>query len=223
MMKRLTWMLIVLLLAAPLAIWAQRVEIKDWQAAYGDWKMVGNRLAQLDTKAGMAMVHARLPQSGVMQYEFDVEYIDGLQDRYGGFGVHLFVDQPHPRKAWGDGKSHLLWVTYDPKAYGGWGIYGQAYRSNSKIEMDLLHRPDAYALPASYASRITADTLTKFRLPVKIVVDAGTGLIKVYDPTRPNYLYKFTLGGPLGKGTYASLRTNSLAASFGNVKVTRLQ
>lgn len=222
-MKRTLWVLVVLLLASPLLIGAQSISIPGTIAAYGEWKMVDGRLAQLDTKAGMAMFHAPLPQAGVMQYEFDVKYVDGLQDGYGGFGVQLFVDKPSARKAWGAGKSWLLWVTYDPKAYGGTGIFGQAYQSRSNVDMRLLHKGDAYQLPASYAAKIGAGALQTARLPVKIVIDSNTGTVKVYDPTRANYYYRFSLGGPLGKGAYASLRTNSLAASFGNVKVTKLQ
>ncbi len=223
-MKRAFWVAIVLFLSVPLLMWAQTVvNPTDWTAAYGEWKMVDGRLAQLDTEAGMAQFHVRLPQSGVMQYEFDVEYIDGFQDMYGGFGVSLFVDRPHPRKAWGDGKSYLLWVTYDPNAYGGTGIYGQAYQSRSHVDMSLLHAGDAYPLPWAYAQQLTWDVLRNYRLPIKIVVDGDSGMVKVYDPTRSGYYYRFSLGGPLGRGAYASLRTNSLAASFGNVKVTRLE
>jgi len=220
-MKRAIWVL--LLLAAPLLMWADGVNIPGTFAAYGDWQMIEGRLAQLDTKAGMAMFHAPLPQSGVMQYEFDVQYLDGFQDMYGGFGVHLFVDDPHPRKSWGDGKSWLFWITYDPKAYGGWGIYGQAYYSESNVKMDLVHAGDAYPLPGDYARQLNWGVLQNFRLPVKIVIDADSGMVKVYDPTRENYYYKFSLGGPLGAGAWASLRTNSLAASFGNVRVKKLQ
>ena len=222
-MKRTLWVCVVLLLVSPLLIGAQGISIPGTIAAYGDWKMVDGRLAQLDTKAGMAMFHAPLPQSGVMQYEFNVKYVDGLQDMYGGFGVQLFVDKPYPHKAWGAGKSWLLWVTYDPQAYGGTGIFGQAYQSRSNVDMTLLHAGDAYQLPVEYASQLGSNALKSSRLPVKIVIDADSGTVKVYDPTRANYYYRFSLGGPLGVGAYASLRTNSLAASFGNVKVTRLQ
>ncbi len=222
-MKRVLWVLFLLLLASPLLIWSQSVGIPGTYAAYGDWRMIDGRLAQLDTKAGMAMFHAPLPQSGVMQYEFDVQYIDGLQDMYGGFGVQLFIDNPSSHKAWGAGMSWLLWITYDPKAYGGTGIYGQAYQSRSNVDMTLLHAGDAYPLPASYAQQLNWNVVQNARLPIKIVIDANSGMVKVYDPTRENYYYKFSLGEPLGQGAYASLRTNSLAASFGSVKIKKLQ
>ena len=45
--------------------------------------------------------------------------------------------------------------------------------------------------------------------------------VKVWDPLVPNYYYRFGLGGPVKNGGYVSVRTNSLAASFGNFKVTK--
>jgi len=220
-MKRLWLVFCLAILIAPVLLFAENVG--DWKAAYGDWKMINGRLSQLSLKAGMAMAHVYLPQSGVMQYEVDIRYLGGLEDEYGGLGFHVFVDKPHSRKSWGSGKSDLLWITYDPKAYGGSGVYAQAYKSKSHIDMNLLHKGNAYELPAVYLSKIDVTRLNKYYLPVKVVVDGDTGIVKVYDPLVANYYYKFSLGGALGKGSYVSVRTNSLAASFADFRATKLR
>jgi hypothetical protein len=220
-MKRYGIIACMLLLIATLCVSAEAVG--DWNAAYGDWKIVGDRLVQQSTTAGMAQATMGVSQTGIIQYEFDARPIAGYLDQYGGFGVHIGIDRPYGGKSWGNGSSFLLWITYDPKAYGGLGVYAQAYRSFSHSRMELVHKGSAYAIPAQYLQQVDVSRLDRYVLPVKIVVDYNTGLVKVYDPTRENYYYKFSLGGPIRGGGYVSLRTNSLAASFGNFKVTRLR
>jgi hypothetical protein len=223
-MKRLWLVFCLAILIAPVLLFAQN--LGDWKATYGDWKMINGRLTQLNLKAGMAMANVYLPQSGVMQYEVDVRYLGGLEDEYGGFGFHVFVDKPHSRKSWGSGKSYLFWLTYDPEAYGGGGVYGQAYKSKTRkthSNMNLLHKGNAYGIPASYLSKIDITKLNKYYIPIKIIVDGDTGIVKVYDPIVANYYYRFSLGGALGKGLYVSVRTNSLAASFADFRATKLR
>lgn len=220
-MKKVTTIICLLLIIAPLGLLAE--SLGDWKAGYGDWKIVDGRLTQTSLKAGMAMANLPVPQSGVMQYEFEGRYIDGLQDQYGGFGIHIFVDRPLGKKSWGSGHSYLLWLTYDPKAYGGSGLYAQAYKSTGHSVMGLMHKGNDYQIPAEILKGIDVNNLGKYFLPVKIVVDTNTGSVKVYDPLRANYYYRFTLGGPLGKGGFIGLRTNSLAGNFSNIKVTRLE
>lgn len=174
----------------------------------------------MNTKAGMAQAYMRLPQSGIMQYEFDVKYVDGGQDMFGAFGFHIGIDKPARGKSWGNGKSYLLWLTFDPKAYGGSGVYGQAYRSKSHSVMDMLHNPTAYEVPMSRLKDINLNRMAQYALPVKVRIDYDTGRVKVWDPVIPNYYYKFSLGGPI-RGGYVSARTNSLAVSFGNFKLSR--
>ena len=65
-MKRLIVLLCLLFLIVPAFVFSQNID--GWTAAYGDWKMVGSRLVQSSTKAGMAQASMRLPQSGIMQY-----------------------------------------------------------------------------------------------------------------------------------------------------------
>jgi hypothetical protein len=156
-----------------------------------------------------------------MQYEFDVKYLDGGQDMFGAFGFHIGIDRPAGGKSWGNGKSFLLWLTFDPKAYGGSGVYGQAYYSESHSMMAMVHNPRAYQIPMTRLKDINLERMGTYALPVKVRVNYSTGEVKVWDPAIPNYFYRFSLGGPLRGGNYISVRTNSLAASFGNIKITR--
>jgi hypothetical protein len=218
-MKRLIVLLCLLFLIVPAFLFSQNMG--DWGLAYGDWKMVGGRLVQSSTKAGMAQAYMRLPQSGIMQYEFDVKYIDGGQDNFGAFGFHIAIDSPAKGKSWGNGKSFLLWLTFDPKAYGGSGVYGQAYYSEANSVMDMVHRATAYQLPMERLKDINLQKMAMYALPVKARVNYRTGEVKVWDPVIPNFYYRFNLGGPIRDGNYISVRSNSLAVSFGNFKITR--
>ena len=218
-MKRLIVLLCLLFLVVPTLLFSQ--DLGPWKAAYGDWKMQDGRLAQLSTKAGMAQAYMKLPQSGIMQYEFDIKYIDGGEDMFAAFGFHIGIDKPAGRKSWGNGRSFLLWLTLDPKAYGGTGVYGQAYESDTNSYMYLLHPGDRYMLPADRLEVIDLERMSMYSLPVKVRVNYDTGQVKVWDPLIPDYYYRFGLGGAIRNGNYISVRTNSLAASFGDFKITR--
>lgn len=218
-MKRISILLCLVLLLVPAFIFSQ--DLGSWKATYGDWKMVGGRLTQASTRAGMAQAYMAIPQSGIVQYEFDVKYVDGGQDFYGGFGFHVGIDSASRGKSWGNGKSFLLWLTLDPKAYGGSGVYAQAYKSDSSSVMYLAHAATRYQIPASSLKNVNLDRMAMYSLPVKIRINYDTGSVKVWDPIVPNYYYRFSLGGPVRNGGYVSVRTNSLAASFGNFKVSR--
>jgi hypothetical protein len=218
-MKRLIVLVCLLLLIVPAFLFSQ--DLGPWKAAYGDWRMMGGRLVQMSTKAGMAQAYMPIKQSGVVQYEFDVRYVDGAMDGYAGFGVHVGIDRPHPRKSWGNGKSFLLWLTYDPKNYGGSGVFAQAYKSVNASTMSLIHPAKAYMVPSSRLQGIYLNRLSQYVLPVKIRVNYDTGWVKVWDPIIPNYFYRFWLGESVRNGAYISVRTNSLAVSFGNFRVSK--
>lgn len=218
-MKRRIAVLCLALLLVPAFIFSQ--DLGGWRAAYGDWKLVDGRLVQASTRAGMAQAVLALPQSGIVQYEFDVKYVDGGQDFYGGFGFHVGIDKAARGKSWGNGKSFLLWLTLDPKAYGGSGVFAQAYASESSSEMAMAHDAKAFQIPASRLKDINLDKMSMYSLPVKIRIDYDTGVVKVWDPLVANYYYRFSLGGPVKNGAYVAVRTNSLAASFGNFKISR--
>ncbi len=186
--------------------------------AYGGWKLRNERLYQQDTQEHLAKINFPAPQSGLMEYNFDVRYeAGGLSDRMGGFGIQVFVDDAHKGKSWGNGKSYLLWLNYDEDpTYGKAGFRGQVYRSYSHSRMELL---DGYDI-ALNPSVLTRENL-QLTIPVKIQVNGNSGLVKVWDPSRPGTYLRFYLDEAPESGKYISLRTNSLAVSFGNPEVTR--
>jgi hypothetical protein len=85
----------------------------------------------------------------------------------------------------------------------------------------MVHNPTAFELPTDRLMDINLERMAMYSLPAKIRINYSTGEIKVWDPAIPNYYYRFSLGGPIRGGNYISIRTNSLAASFGNFKISR--
>ena len=185
--------------------------------AHGDWEVKGGRLYQSDPDEYLAKINLMVAQAGEMQYEFDVRYEGGgFDDMTGGFGIHFFVDRAFEGKSWGNGNSFLLWLNYDPApTYGGKGFQAQVYKSTSATKMALVGEYDlnrfAYLLGTANMSVM---------IKARIKVNGDTGSVWVEDPTLPGYGYRIELGEPLGAGNYVSLRTNSLALSFDNLKVT---
>jgi hypothetical protein len=152
-----------------------------------------------------------------------VEYIDGMQDEYGGFGFHIMVTNPSKARSWGDGVSGLLWLTWDKANYGP-GVFAQAYASSGPTQMGLypprdIKKGNYLGLPSAYVR----PEFLRVTIPVKIIVDTKAGELKVYDPLDMNFFYRFKAAMPLKSGKYLALRTNSLAVRFDNLKVTRLE
>jgi hypothetical protein len=190
---------------------------------------MNGKLSQVDTRENMAMIVVPAYQSGKVLYEFDVEYIRGGEDDYAGFGFHFCVNNPSSSRSWGNGKSMLWWVTWDPKAYGSPGGFMQIYESKSNSNMGLytgvypgsdpLRYGDLIPIPREYLN-------TKYlynRVPVKIMIDTRTGKGRFYDPLALNrYYYPFDLGAPIMSGGYFAIRTNSVALSFDNVTITKM-
>jgi len=192
----------------------------DASSSYGGWKTSGGRLQQSDVVNPLTKINFRVPQSGEMEYTFDVRYEGGgVEDRKAGFGLQVFVDKAHTGKSWGNGDSWLLWLNYDEKAsYGGKGFRAQVYRSKSDTNMVIL---EDYNVPLD--DSVLTDAQLDTVVPAKIVVNGNTGEVKVWDPTVSNRYYRFYLPEAPGRGSYVSLRTNSLAASFDNFEVRKLR
>lgn len=184
---------------------------------YGRWAAAGGRLFQRDTDEPLAKINFKADQYGVMEYTFDVRYEGGgLSDRMGGFGIQIFVDDAYNGKSWGNGESYLLWLNYDENpSYGGSGFRAQVYKSTGNSKMEILKGYDVALNP-----RVLTVKNLDLVVPVKIQVDGRSGLVKVWDPSRPGTYVRFYLDDSPGRGRYFSLRTNSLAASFDNVKVS---
>jgi len=249
-MKGSVALLVVAFVLTPLLIAAQAPLVDStfsaglggWTAGNGSWSVKDGRLAQADVLDGMTKCFIKVPQSGLMRYEFDVMYVDGgEQDGYGAFGIHVFVDSLIPSISWGNGKSYLFWVTFDPAAYGvdkkgGTAFYGQIYKSATNIDMGRL--PGMYshiAIPALspatgkpwmtwvYPKGNYVIPNPKLPVRVKIDVDADNGEAKVWDPVYVDYYYRVPLDKSIKAGSYVVLRTSSAAMSFDNVKITKLK
>ncbi len=210
-MKKLFLFTVLLSLVMILPIYS--LSPSDFHYAYGQWNVVGDRLVQSDVKAGMARVDIPFPQAGIVTYQFNVKYVTGgLDDMHAGFGIHVFVDKPAKGKAWGNGKSYLLWLNYDKNAKNiTKGLSAQIYKSTSNSKMKLVADIDLN----KYAYLLTPANLHVV-VPIKMTINGFNGDVKIYDPTDPTWVYVFNLGNktPL-TGKYISLRTNSASFSFG--------
>ena len=208
----------------------------NWKPApenYGDWQIVDGRLAQLSVTTGMAKINIPVTQSGVMQYEFDVKYIDHGNDEYGAFGLHINIDNPADGISWGNGKSFLLWVTYDPGAYAGTGFRVQCYKSVRNSTMDEIitsdmYQKDGFEIPeTNIVDKIKYiyldDSYLENAIKIKLTINSDTGTVILSDPRIPNYEWFFEIGESVPAGSYISLRTSSLAVSFDNFIVTQVK
>ena len=225
MKKSLAFLVILLLVGA--TAFAQTVVFQQsfsgssmLPKSHGDWEVKGGRLYQSDTEERLAKINVPAAQSGEMQYEFTVRYEGGgFDDLMGGFGIHVFVDNPWNGKSWGNGDSFLLWLNYDPApSYGPTGFTAQVYKSTSATKMALVGQFDLNR----YAYLLNASNLC-LSIPARIKFNGANGSVWVEDPTLPGYGYRFSLGQALGTGGYVALRTNSLALSFDDLKVTKLK
>ena len=207
--------------------------IGAWKAAGGSWKADG-RLVQGDAKAPIAQINRQLPQSGVYELSFTVQYVGGgykndkeaLQGKFrAGFGLHIGIDKASSRMAWGNGRSYLLWVNLDtqvPSNSPHYGLRGQVYQSRTNTDMRLMKDYNVEILPVAAACDVVSGMLGQ-AVPVKIVINTNDGEIRVYDPTVPGYYYYFYLDPKMLKGSWVSLRTSKLSAAFKDFKVTQLR
>jgi hypothetical protein len=225
MKKSLAFLVVLMLVGA--AAFAQTVVFQHsfsgsamLPRSQGNWEVRGGRLYQSDAVERLAKVNVPAAQSGEMQYEFNVRYESGFtEDMMGGFGIHVFVNNPWDGKSWGNGRSYLLWLNYDPApSYGSRGFTAQIYKSTTATRMTLVGEFDlnryAYLMDSFNVNTI---------VPARIKVNGANGSVWVEDPTLPGYGYRFSLGEALGSGGYVGLRTNSLALSFDNIIVTKLR
>jgi hypothetical protein len=211
-MKKMVFFLLAL--GITLALHAQN-KIPEYRFASGRWAFTGDRLFQNDNTARLAKVNFRVPQSGAMEYDFNVRYEGGAEDGHGGVGIHVFADTSYNGASWGSGKSYLLWLNYDEKPLSRdipAGLSAQVYQSYTNSRMDLVQSVSL----REYEQFLTAENL---RDPISFKIEAygNTGEIRVYDPTDESQYYQIMLNSrdvPL-KGEWVAIRTNGLQASFG--------
>ena len=186
-----------------------------YDAMAGDWNFEDNRLYQSDQSAGAMVAHLEVPQQGFMNYDFNVRYEGGaIEDLKGGFGIHIFVDNPSTIKnSWGDGESVLLWLNYDADPYLDEipsGLSAEVYHSsnNNIMEMAGVFNLNSY-------SYLLSGDVANLNIPIKLKVNSYTGQAWISSPVDPSLEYTFNLGKKNLEGDFVSLRTNSLAVSFG--------
>ena len=211
---------------------AERILISDtldfqgeWSANSGTWETRGGQLYQLDKEERIATATRIVRQRGVLLYEFDLRYLGGFDDGYGGFGIHILMDQPTGLRSWGQNASLLLWVTHDVAEYGTEDLHAQVYKSTGITRMDYHGMAgDEYRLPPAVLSVDRLEQMARRgeSIRVKFLLDTEVGTGRLYHPGKDSVYYDLDLGGNLGEGMYVALRTNSVSVAFDNVTVTRL-
>jgi len=231
-MKCTRVVLLVLFLSVSLAAFSQSTlvsdsfnDLSDWMKVSGTWKVSSGRMVQTDLNETIAVATIPVRQSGEVMYELDVRYVGGGEDDYAGFGFHMAVNSPSKGRSWGNGKSMLAWVTWDPNAYGWPGGFIQVYKSTAPVSMglypsgDILKDGDRFPVNEEYLKY----EYLEYTVPVKMSIDLDTGEGKFYDPFAPDeYYFPFDLGAPIPSGSYFSFRMNSVSLSIDNLKITKL-
>lgn len=247
-MRRLALIVGAFLLVGVFTLSAQDVLVQDdftsmraWTVGYGDWSIRGGMLAQRDTDTGLARIDRRVPQSGEYEVSFDVRYLAGgfkdqmdlrNQQFHAGFGIHIGVTSPPlGRIAWGNDDSYLLWLNLDTRRETArntpehLGFRGQVYDSTSHSEMELTDlNVDIQAALSTIGVDLGIEDIDPFlyrTVPIRIRVNTQTGRIMVNDPTAPRIWFYFDVDPAKLRGSYMSLRTNSLAVGFSDFTVTR--
>ncbi len=246
-MKKVALVFAALLVLLPLALSAQSIvdddfeSLGEWVPGHGEWGIRGGMLVQRNTRTGLARIDRPVAQEGEVEISFQVRYeAGGFRDQealrnqqvHGGFGIHVGVDDaPLRRVAWGAGQSYLLWLNLDTRretrenAPEHFGFRGQVYESRGHTSMNVTEwNVDIQAELAEAGIQLDVADLDQFLgtlVPIRIRVNYNTGRIMVNDPTAPNIWFYFDVDPNVLQGQYVSLRTNSLAVSFADFRVTR--
>jgi len=196
--------------------------VGEWVWNSGDWTLRGGGLAQIDGEETIATASRIVRQRGVVLYEFDLWYLSGLSDGYGGLGLHILIDEPTGVRSWGQNDSYLLWIAYDIEAYGTDHLYAQMYKSSGPVSM-TYHNMEGSDFPldkAIFAAGDLAETTRENPLRVRLLIDTDSGNGRLYRPGGNGSYFTVDFGSSLGEGMYIGLRTNSLSVVFDNVTVS---
>jgi hypothetical protein len=222
------------ILITPLA-YAQDYRIDDtfpilgeWTIVYGNWVVRENTLVMDNPKQTITHISRIVKQEGVMEYEFTCSYIRGLEDKYGGFGIHICINKPTSSRSWGMNRSYLFWITYDPAAYTRDDCFFlQVYKSRSPISMNFLHNEpgDTYPLDPGILSpaAFMATGETGAPLTFRFQVDTATGKGEFYHPSQEGIYFPFDVKTAIEPGMYISLRTNSMSIKVIAVRVRQVE
>jgi hypothetical protein len=246
-MKKAALIFAVLLLLLPIGMSAQPIvdddfeSIGEWVPGHGQWGIRGGMLIQRDTRTGLARIDRPVAQQGEIEISFHVRYeAGGVRDQnalrnqqvHGGFGIHVGVDNaPLRHVAWGAGQSYLLWLNLDTRdetrrnAPEHFGFRAQVYESREHTVMNVTEwNVDIQAELAEAGIELRTSDLEQFLgplVPIRIRVNYNTGRIMINDPTAPTIWFYFDADPSVLQGQYVSLRTNSLALSFADFRVTQ--
>lgn len=217
MRKILTTALMLSLLPVGFAVGQSFTHDGDrWTVGEGSWSDATGRLLQSNRNSARGKINTIASQTGDVEIRFDARYHGGAEDGHAAFGVHVLMSSASPGRAWGNGDSYLLWITYDPRVFGGSGAFAQVYRSRTATDMTRVAHVE---IPAARLRGITLANVGNFTLPVRIRIDTTTGRVRVKDPVTPDLWWAFSLGTRNLSGTHIGLRTSSVAGSFDNVAV----
>jgi hypothetical protein len=161
----------------------------------GVWKVAKDTAEQTDPKEYYSKLVAPLGQGAkIYHYEFSARSEgSGLV----GFGLHVFVRSAETHEGWGEGRSILVWLTYDTLHYGSEPTRLQIYRSlgNSYMEM-IRDLPLPISIFKSHAYSVEVDP---DRGDLSVDIDGKTTLSET------------GIGG-LGTGDFVVFRTIDRAA-----------
>ncbi|MFP4365063.1 MAG: hypothetical protein ACLFR1_14470 [Spirochaetia bacterium] len=211
MIKRIFGITVILCLAAGFGF-AQ--DISDLTFESGNWLIRNNRLYQLDQREAIAKASFPFEQEGIVDYRFNVRFEGGVEDGHIGFGIHVFVDEPADWRSWGEGESWLLWFNFDsdpsaPNVPTGFSF--QLYKSTNNLTMEIVESADL----SEYTAILPLDS-PMTTIPMHIRVNGDTGEVRIYNPQNPALYWPLELPieAPIS-GDYVTLRTNSMAISWG--------
>ncbi|MBN1525723.1 MAG: hypothetical protein JW904_14695 [Spirochaetales bacterium] len=196
--------------------------MSSWSRGAGAWGSTGWLLQQTSSSETMAALSNRVVQRGYLLYSFEITITGGLEDGYGGVGIHILSDTPASGRSWGMGSSVLLWLTHDVRAYGPNNFYGQIYHSRDAVNMEMIHAGSKYPLSFQQAAGDSPVSITGKKIKIRIAVDTKTGNSILYDPFQTGFVYQFNLGKTNLSGNFIAFRTNSCTVEIDNVRVVNL-
>ena len=169
----------------------------------GSWNAIDGRLAQTDASAWLAGAMVPAGTSGITEYSFDMEYIDGLKDDALGIGAIV--------------PGFLMGLVWDPEHLGGSGLRAQVYNDRGEIHEYNGITYD-FEVPKSMIAAITEETLRTTPLTFRFRIDSTNGNVWLKNPFEQDSGWTFTLGRSLERfdNSMVGVGTTSLAASFGN-------
>ena len=195
----------------------------EWVPSSGTWTIRDGKLVQSDAREKIAHISRIVKQRSVVSFSFDLSYLSGLEDLYGGFGLHLSVDRPTGLRSWGQNRSVLLWISCDGAAYGTDDFYLQVYRSFSPSRMEFAGMTGGeYPLPADFLSprALKAASADGASLRISCTIDGETGEGRLYSSLKPGWFVPFRIDPLPQDGRYISLRTNSLSVAVDNFSMS---